>query len=134
MGAVKSCTISKKKDKAGTLDVAVQFLPSAGCRGLRCGIVLAFICLNVCVLFGKILNISQSVPVEMAESSNQKYPGVRFRRLSSIVGFVETWPSLRSLDREANSFRITEEESGMQVERNQCPVMIKPAHGMLYPQ
>lgn len=94
MGAVKSCTISKKKDKAGTLDVAVQFLPPAGCGGLRCGVALAFIWLSICVLVGEILNISRSVPVEMAESSNRKQPGVRSRRLSSIVGFVETWPSL----------------------------------------
>lgn len=70
-------------------------IPSLGwfC-GLRCGIALAFIWLSICVLLGKILNISRSVPVEMAESSNQKYPGVQSIRLSLIVGFVETWPSL----------------------------------------
>lgn len=78
---MKSCTISKKKDKAGTLDAAVQFLPSAGCWGLRCGIALAFSWLSVCVLGGEVLSVSRSVAVVVAAFSHFKYPGV--------------WPSLK---------------------------------------
>lgn len=95
VGAVKSCTISKKKDKAGTLDVTVQFLPAAGCWGLRCGIALAFIWMSICyVCIDEIFSVSRSMPVEMAENSSQKHTGVQSRRLSWIVEFVEMWPSL----------------------------------------
>lgn len=52
-------------------------------------------------------------------------PRVQSRSLNSIVGFVETWPSLGILRwGKPNPFRMT--ESGMQAERSWCPVMIKP--------